>query len=172
MFYDQFDSPLGAIRSVSDGAALSGLYFIDERHAPKPAPDWRLDPRHVVLRACREQIEEYFSGERTCFDLPLAASGTQFQRAVWQALGTIPFGETWSYSQIAVAVGAPKAVRAVGAANGANPISIVVPCHRVIGADGSLTGYAGGLARKRALLELEGALATKVNEPQQLSLLA
>jgi methylated-DNA-[protein]-cysteine S-methyltransferase len=105
-----------------------------------------------------EQLEEYFAGQRTAFDLPLAASGSPFEEAVWGAVATIPYGETRSYGEVARAVGRPDRARAVGSANARNPVAIIVPCHRVIGSDGSLTGYGGGLERKRALLELEGAL--------------
>ena len=114
-------------------------------------------PSAMTSQACA-QLQEYFAGKRTTFDLPLAASGTTFQQQVWQALLTIPYGKTCSYGDIARAIGNPKGVRAVGLANGKNPLAIVVPCHRVIGADGKLTGYAGGLNRKQQLLALEGAL--------------
>ncbi|NCO45642.1 MAG: methylated-DNA--[protein]-cysteine S-methyltransferase, partial [Vibrio sp.] len=109
----------------------------------------------TILINTIKQLDEYFSGKRTIFTLPLAAKGTEFQQSVWQALCKIPYGETWNYQQIAEAIGNPKAVRAVGLANGRNPISIIVPCHRVIGKSGKLTGYAGGLNRKASLLELE-----------------
>jgi methylated-DNA-[protein]-cysteine S-methyltransferase len=113
------------------------------------------DDQHIVLSQTVIQLEEYFAGLRNEFDLPLAAAGTDFQTQVWHALTTIPYGETWSYQELANAIGNPKAVRAVGLANGKNPISIVVPCHRVIGKSGKLTGYAGGVERKQRLLALE-----------------
>ncbi|HVI00310.1 MAG TPA: methylated-DNA--[protein]-cysteine S-methyltransferase, partial [Enhygromyxa sp.] len=116
------------------------------------------DSRHSILRKAAVQLEQWFAGERQAFDLPLAAAGTGFQRTVWSALQAIPFGQTRSYGQLAIDLGRPQASRAVGAANGRNPIPIVVPCHRVIGQDGSLTGYAGGLAAKRWLLAHEGVL--------------
>jgi methylated-DNA-[protein]-cysteine S-methyltransferase len=116
----------------------------------------RLDPRHLILCEAERQLVEYFAGRRTQFDLPLEPRGTEFQRKIWQALKAIPFGQTRSYLDLAKAVGSPRAVRAVGAANGKNPLSIVVPCHRVIGADGRLVGFAGGVETKAKLLALEG----------------
>jgi methylated-DNA-[protein]-cysteine S-methyltransferase len=147
-------TPIGTLRLVSDGGHLMAIEF-EGRHGPG-AEDSEIDD--PVLDACANQLREYFAGERDRFDLPLAPEGTAFQRAVWQALTNIPHGKLCSYSDIAGAIGRPAAVRAVGAANGRNPLPIVVPCHRVIGSDGSLTGYAGGLDIKRGLLELEGAL--------------
>jgi len=116
-----------------------------------------LDPHHPLLLVTEDQLSEYFAGQRTQFDLPLKPRGTQFQMRVWQALREIPFGQTRSYMDLARAIGSPEAIRAVGAANGKNPLSIIVPCHRVIGADGSLTGFAGGLQVKAALLALEAS---------------
>jgi len=116
-----------------------------------------LDPHHPLLLVTEDQLSEYFAGQRTQFDLPLKPRGTQFQMRVWQALREIPFGQTRSYMDLAKAIGSPEAIRAVGAANGKNPLSIIVPCHRVIGADGSLTGFAGGLQVKAALLALEAS---------------
>ena len=155
------DSPLGPLLLAATERGLSGLWFEDQRHLPPwlatraPAPA----TEHPVLAATTRQLLGYFAGERDCFELPLDFAGTEFQQKVWQALLTIPFGETRSYSQIAQQIGSPKAVRAVGAANGRNPIAIVVPCHRVIGADGKLTGYAGGLDRKIWLLQHEQRVA-------------
>jgi methylated-DNA-[protein]-cysteine S-methyltransferase len=127
-------------------------------------------PDHPVLQAARRQLDEYFAGERREFELPLAPRGTEFERHVWQALCTIPFGETRSYAEIAAAIGRPAACRAVGRANGSNPLPIVVPCHRVIGSDGSLTGFGGGLELKRFLLALEGCRAAAGATPPQLGL--
>lgn len=142
-------SPIGDLLLLGDGDALSGLYM--EPWAPAAA--WqRADD---AFTAAREQLDAYFAGELTAFDLPLAPRGTEFQLRVWTALQEIPYGETTSYGALAGRIGAPGAARAVGLANGRNPISIIVPCHRVIGAGGSLTGYGGGLERKRALLDLE-----------------
>jgi methylated-DNA-[protein]-cysteine S-methyltransferase len=146
-------TPLGPVRLGSDGAGLSLLQFEGQRHERAfPAAEQGEDA-HLIAAA--RQLDEYFAGKRKCFDLPLSLHGTAFQRKVWAALCAIGFGETRSYAAIAVAVGSPKAVRAVGSANGRNPVGIIVPCHRVIGSSGALTGYAGGMERKRALLALE-----------------
>jgi methylated-DNA-[protein]-cysteine S-methyltransferase len=156
--YDTLESPLGELLLVGDGRALTGLYMLPQhRHAPSVGAGWRRDP--APFREAAGQLEAYFAGELTAFDLPLAPRGTAFQRDVWAALLEIPYGRTVTYSELAQAVGRPGAARAVGAANGRNPISIVVPCHRVVGAGGALTGYGGGVERKRMLLELE---ATRV----------
>lgn len=146
------DSPVGPLfAAVSDGAVVELGFLGDDD--PSPADGWLRDD--AACDELRSQLEEYFAGERHEFDLPLAPQGTEFQMAVWTALRDIPYGTTASYGDIAAAVGRPKAVRAVGGANNANPISIIVPCHRVIGADGNLTGYGGGLGTKEALLALE-----------------
>jgi methylated-DNA-[protein]-cysteine S-methyltransferase len=150
-------SPVGDIALVGDGEALSGLYMPQHRHRP-PLPEGTVRDDEA-FDAAREQLAAYFAGERTGFDLPVQATGTPFQHEVWQALTEIPYGTTWSYGDLAKRIGNPAAVRAVGLANGRNPVSIVVPCHRVVGANGSLTGYGGGIERKRFLLDLErGAL--------------
>ena len=151
-------SPIGDIALVGDGEGLSGLYMPQHRHRP-PLPESAVRDDDAFA-AAREQLAAYFAGERTAFELPVAPTGTPFQREVWQALTEIPYGTTCSYGELAQRIGKPAAVRAVGLANGRNPVSIVVPCHRVVGADGSLTGYGGGIERKRFLLDLErGALA-------------
>ena len=155
IYYTRCDSPVGTLLLTADEEALTGIHFSGGRRAQTVGADWKEKPGHPVLRKVVRQLDEYFAGKRKTFDLPLAPDGTPFQRAVWKALRAIPYGKTQSYGDIARRIGRPKAVRAVGAANGANPISIVVPCHRVIGADGSLTGYGGGLPRKRRLLALE-----------------
>jgi methylated-DNA-[protein]-cysteine S-methyltransferase len=142
---------------TADERGLTGLYFVGQKYEAVPALDWIEDPRHPVIERARRELAEYFAGARTRFDLPLAPSGTPFQRGVWRALEMIPSGTTTTYGELARALGAPESVRAVGAAVGRNPISIIVPCHRVVGSSGSLTGYAGGLERKRALLTLEGS---------------
>ncbi len=146
------DSPIGPLQLRSDGSHLTAISFPGQHDgtADSAEPD-------KVLCAAGKQLGEYFAGRRKRFDLPLAASGTHFQQRVWQALADIPWGELRSYRDIAHAIGKPGAVRAVGAANGRNPLPIVVPCHRVIGADGSLTGFAGGLECKLQLLTLEGS---------------
>jgi methylated-DNA-[protein]-cysteine S-methyltransferase len=153
-YYSELPSPLGPITLRASSRGLSGIFLENGRHAPPRPADWL--PDHDTLADARTQLAEYFAGARTSFDLALdLSSGTPFQQRVWTALLTIPHGETVSYGEIARRIGQPKAVRAVGLANGRNPICIVVPCHRVIGANGALTGYGGGLDRKQALLTLE-----------------
>ena len=150
-----FDSPVGTLTLVADDAGLIAILWPDDAPGRVRLEDARDDAAHPVLSATAAQLAEYFAGGRTAFDLPLAPRGSDFQRAVWRALDAIPFGETRSYADIARAIGRPGAARAVGAANGRNPISIVTPCHRVVGASGALTGFAGGLATKRWLLAWE-----------------
>ena len=149
-------SPVGELTLVASATGLVAILWENDRPGRVRLNIVGEDGNHPVLRETERQLQQYFAGARTRFDLPLDFSGTDFQKAVWAALLTIPFGETRSYAQIAAQVGSPKAVRAVGAANGRNPISIVAPCHRVIGSNGALTGFAGGLDAKRVLLELEG----------------
>jgi methylated-DNA-[protein]-cysteine S-methyltransferase len=144
------DSPVGPLTLVAEDGLLAGVYLQQHRHAPSLDLPLADAPGQVV-----EQLEAYFTGELRAFDVPLVVGGTGFQREVWAALATIPYGETWSYAKLAAEIGRPRAVRAVGLANGRNPVSIVVPCHRVVGADGSLTGYGGGLAAKQWLLDHE-----------------
>ena len=155
--YTRVDSPVGVLTLAASDAGLHAIEFPANRHPVRRDRDWR-EGDHPLLRRARRQLEEYFAGERRDFDLPLAPRGTPFQRQVWFALAAIPYGTTASYAQLATRVDRPAATRAVGAANGRNPLPIVLPCHRVIGADGSLTGFGGGLPTKRFLLELEGAL--------------
>ncbi|HZP93058.1 MAG TPA: methylated-DNA--[protein]-cysteine S-methyltransferase [Burkholderiales bacterium] len=157
--YTWYESPLGRMLLTAKDDALTGVHFADEKYYPGVDPGWRHDLDALVLRRAAKQLDEYFAGRRRRFDLPLAPQGTPFQRKVWQALTGIGYGTTISYGELACRVGDPGASRAVGAANGRNPISIMVPCHRVIGANGDLTGYAGGLQRKKALLALESAEA-------------
>jgi methylated-DNA-[protein]-cysteine S-methyltransferase len=147
------DSPIGPLTLVATDGALSGLYMETQRHLPDATSFGVRDdgPFDDVTR----QLAEYFAGERTDFDLPLHLEGTGFQRQVWAGLQDIPYGETWSYGQLAARIGSPGASRAVGLANGRNPIGVIVPCHRVVGANGRLTGYGGGLERKQFLLDLE-----------------
>ena len=152
-----YDCPLGRIILAASGERLVGVWFDNQRHLPDFS-NWPQAPTHKVLETTKAQLSDYFAGHRTTFDLPLDLStGTDFQQSVWRALLSIPPGATSSYGAISVMLGNPKAVRAVGGAIGRNPLSIIVPCHRVLGSDGTLTGYAGGLARKTALLQLEGA---------------
>jgi methylated-DNA-[protein]-cysteine S-methyltransferase len=150
--YRSIDSPIGPLALAGRGGVLTHLRMIDQTYEPNRT-DWVPDDR--AFPDAVAQLEAYFAGQRTEFDLELSLAGSEFQRRVWQALLTIPYGETRSYGQIAEQIGASGAARAVGLANGHNPIAIIVPCHRVIGASGSLTGYGGGLDRKRSLLELE-----------------
>ncbi|TAL72628.1 MAG: methylated-DNA--[protein]-cysteine S-methyltransferase [Burkholderiaceae bacterium] len=153
-----FNSPLGPVIVAATDRGVAGVWFEGQRHLPDRSA-WRVDDRHPVLVRAVRQLGEYFAGRRTAFDLPLDLhGGTAFQQSVWQALLRIPRGTTTSYGALSSGIGKPAAVRAVGAAVGRNPIGVIVPCHRVIGSDGSLTGYAGGLDRKAALLELEAAL--------------
>ena len=157
-FYTEFSSPFGVFNLRGTAAGLTGVYMEDHRHGPTPEERaaWIRDDARFA--AARSQLEEYFQGQRTAFDLPLdlaGTGGTSFQRRVWAALGDIPYGATISYGELARRIGQPAAVRAVGLANGRNPLSIIVPCHRVLGTGGALTGYGGGMARKRALLDLE-----------------
>jgi methylated-DNA-[protein]-cysteine S-methyltransferase len=149
------ESPIGRLLLTSDGTRLTGLFMEPSRKAQSCggfAEDVTVEP----LAAAVLQLQEYFAGSRRVFDLPLSLQGTVFQQRVWRVLTEIPYGETWSYGQLARRIGNPNASRAVGLASGRNPISILVPCHRVIGADGSLTGYGGGVERKQWLLAHEG----------------
>jgi methylated-DNA-[protein]-cysteine S-methyltransferase len=154
--YTTVSSPIGELMLCGDDESLTALHL--PGHWAKPAAGWRRDDARFADVA--RQLEEYFAGERTTFDVRLRMQGGPFEREVWEELLRIPYGETTSYGDIAQRVGKPHASRAVGAANGRNPIAIIVPCHRVIGSDGSLTGYGGGLERKRALLDLEAGRAT------------
>ena len=153
--YLYMDSPVGQLQLVADADALVAILWDNEQPNRVKLADLTEDQNHAILLQTRQQLHEYFEGQRRHFDLPLAFSGTEFQKKVWQALLDIPYGETRSYKQIAEQVGNVKAVRAVGAANGKNPISIVAPCHRVIGASGKLVGFAGGLDKKEILLQIE-----------------
>jgi len=151
-------SPLGEVLLAATDAGLAGVWFVEGQMHMPDSSQWLSTEQHPLLLSTTEQLTDYFKGQRQTFDLPLATSwGTPFQRRVWQALLEIPYGKTTSYGQIAYAVGNPKAVRAVGAAIGQNPHSIVVPCHRVLGANGALTGFAGGLERKHYLLQHEAS---------------
>ena len=154
----RYDSPLGPMLLAASDRGLAGVWFEGQKHGPD-ARGWREDAAHPVLRQAVAQLRAYFAGERQDFELPLdLQAGTPFQQSVWSALCAIPRGDTTSYAALARRLGKPQAARAIGAAVGRNPVSIVVPCHRVLGTGGSLTGYAGGLERKTALLQLEGVL--------------
>lgn len=155
MWFDEFDSPVGKLVVAADATGVRHILFERNRHETAGRIGWQRD-REAVAEA-RDQLLAYFAGTRTTFDLKLAPIGTPFQLKVWNALARIPFAQTCSYGDIARTIGEPKAVRAVGAANGRNPLPIALPCHRVIGSDGSLTGFGGGLPIKQFLLEHEGA---------------
>ena len=156
MYYCHVSTPVGELLLAGDGTALRLVAFPKGPHPQEPEAGW--ERREAPFRDALRQLSAYFAGKLRRFDLPLAAEGTEFQQTVWRALQTIPYGETLSYGGLARSIGKPSASRAVGAANGRNPIPIIIPCHRVIGAAGSLTGFGGGLSTKRKLLELEGAL--------------
>jgi methylated-DNA-[protein]-cysteine S-methyltransferase len=158
--FDFVASPLGRIRLTANADGVTSVHFEGERYAPPVHPSWVRDPAHPLIVRAAAQLAAYFAGARRGFDLPLAPAGTPFQKVVWKAIGAVPAGATITYAELARRAGRPGSARAAGAATGRNPIAIVIPCHRIVGADGSLTGYAGGLDRKRALLALErdGAL--------------
>jgi methylated-DNA-[protein]-cysteine S-methyltransferase len=157
--YDFYESPHGRILLVASEEGLSGVYFDGQKYHPRLDAAWRHDARHALLRQAKRELAEYFGGERRRFEIALAPDGTPFQRRVWKAISTVGFGKTITYGELARRAGSPGSARAAGAATGRNPIGIIVPCHRIVGANGSLTGYAGGLEKKRALLALEGATA-------------
>ena len=156
--YDTYDSPHGRMLLVAGDDGLAGVYFDGQKYLPRIGPDWRRDVRHAPLRQAKQELSEYFGGERKRFETALAPVGTPFQQSVWKAISTVGFGETISYRELARRAGCAGSERAAGAATGRNPIGIIVPCHRIVGSDGSLTGYAGGLDRKRALLALESGI--------------
>lgn len=156
ILYRELDSPVGPLTVAATDAGLHAIEFPRNRH-PADREGW-IPGDHRLLDLAARQLDDYFAAKRCVFDLPLAPRGTEFQRTVWMTLAGIGYGETISYAQLAQRVGKPTAMRAVGAANGRNPLPIVLPCHRVIGADGALTGFGGGLPTKQFLLELEGAL--------------
>jgi methylated-DNA-[protein]-cysteine S-methyltransferase len=155
VFFTTLSSPVGELLLTSNGEAITGLFMDKQKDGPKPINDWLRDDDVFVEAA--EQLRAYFAGQLTEFDLPLAPQGTEFQKRVWSELLKIPYGSTIKYGELARRIGNHKASRAVGAANGSNPISIIIPCHRVIGSNGKLTGYGGGIERKKFLLDLEAA---------------
>jgi methylated-DNA-[protein]-cysteine S-methyltransferase len=156
MLYTTITSPIGELLLAGDGQCLTRLSMQQGRHPVSPAPDWQRDD--AAFPEVRQQLAEYFAGTRRRFEVPLELRGNPFEQRVWAALLDIPYGETASYGAVAHRIGRPDASRAVGLANGRNPVAVIVPCHRVIGADGSLTGYGGGLERKRAVLDLEAGV--------------
>lgn len=157
VLYTHIESPIGPIllTATPDGTALTGLYMNEHKHGAEVADNWKHAPDAPVLAEAARQLATYFAGTCQTFDIPLAPTGTEFQKTVWKELQNIGYGETISYGELARRIGNPNAVRAVGLANGRNPLSIVVPCHRVIGADGKLVGYGGGMERKKRLLAFE-----------------
>jgi methylated-DNA-[protein]-cysteine S-methyltransferase len=156
LLYSTWDSPIGKLLAVGDGRSIRGLHMQEGRRRIGVQPGWSGDDG--AFGDLRAQLDEYFAGRRRSFDLPVDLAGSPFQRRVWEALRAIPYGETISYGELARRVHPSASPRAVGTANGRNPVCVIVPCHRVIGADGSLTGYAGGLERKRLLLDLESGV--------------
>jgi methylated-DNA-[protein]-cysteine S-methyltransferase len=157
-FYSHVESPVGRLLMTSDGTALTGLYFHGGPDTPRRDNGWVADDGAPPFQLVRDQLDEYWRGARRAFDLPTRPAGTPFQQRVWQAIAEVPFGTTISYRDLAVRAGSSRGSRAAGLATGRNPISIIIPCHRIVGSNGSLTGYGGGLDRKRLLLELEGVL--------------
>jgi methylated-DNA-[protein]-cysteine S-methyltransferase len=157
--YARLATPLGTLLATAAGGALTGIYFEGRPHAPVIGADWVEDAAAAPLGECAAQLREYFDGVRKTFDLPLTPAGSPFQQRVWIEIARVPYGETITYAELAARAGAPGSARAAGTATGRNPLSIVVPCHRIVGSDGSLTGYAGGVDRKAKLLDIEHALA-------------
>lgn len=158
VFYWELSSPLGELLLVSDGESLTGVYYEDHRRGPARGANWRRDAG--PFKQVQDELAAYFAGELPAFSVSLAPRGSDFQREVWNELRRIPPGKTLTYAELAAKIGRPKAIRAVGAANARNPISIIVPCHRVVGSNGMLTGYAGGLKRKEWLLRHEALAQT------------
>jgi methylated-DNA-[protein]-cysteine S-methyltransferase len=156
--YIRFASPLGPIIAIADDEGLMHVDFVGAKYERAVEAGWVEDPDASPLRECRQQLDEYFAGRRTSFELPLAPRGTDFQKRVWNEIARVPYGKTITYGELARRAGGESHARAAGAATGRNPLGVVVPCHRVVGSDGGLTGYAGGLERKRSLLEREGSL--------------
>jgi methylated-DNA-[protein]-cysteine S-methyltransferase len=153
--YDYYKSPCGRMLLTADEKAITSVSFIGQKYAPRVQRDWQHDARHAPIRQAKRELAEYFGGRRKRFTVKLAPEGTSFQRAVWKAIAQVGFGRTIAYAELARRAGRPGSARAAGAATGRNPIGVIVPCHRIVGSNGSLTGYAGGLAKKRALLALE-----------------
>ncbi len=154
-YYDTFKSPQGEILLVATEGGLAGLYFKGQKYFPKKDKAWQRTPNHAPLRQAKRELAQYFAGRRKRFEVALDPDGTPFQHSVWKQISKVAYGKSATYGELARRAGHAGSARAAGGATGRNPLSIIVPCHRIMGADGSLTGYAGGLARKRALLELE-----------------
>jgi methylated-DNA-[protein]-cysteine S-methyltransferase len=156
-YYSIVKSPINDLLLVADDGALTGLYFAGRDHIPAASKQWKFNAQHPVLKQAAKELQEYFAGKRTEFSVPLRLAGTDFQQRVWREISLIPYGETITYSDLAKRAGAPQAIRAAGAATGRNPVSVIIPCHRVMGKNGSMRGFAGGLDRKRHLLEHENS---------------
>jgi methylated-DNA-[protein]-cysteine S-methyltransferase len=154
-YYDYFQSPHGRMLLVADDNALASVSFAGQKYAPRVDKGWTRDGAHAPIAKAKRELAEYFAGRRKRFSVKLSPQGTPFQRKVWKAIAGVAFGRTIPYAELARRAGRPGSARAAGAATGRNPLGIIVPCHRIVGSNGSLTGYAGGLAKKRALLELE-----------------
>ena len=154
---------VGELLLVANATHLVGIYFANHKHVTKPPGGSKLDPKHPVLLQASKEIQEYLNGTRTTFSIPISFEGTDFQREIWRQIALIPFGQTITYSELALRAKAAKAVRAAGAATGRNPLGIIVPCHRVVGKNGSLTGFAGGLDRKKSLLGLESGRSFRMD---------
>jgi methylated-DNA-[protein]-cysteine S-methyltransferase len=159
--YTTIPSPKGDLMLVASESKLTHIHFVRPGRTPTIEKDWKRDPQHPVLREATKQLNEFFAGKRTKFTIPLHFDGTDFQQRVWQQIARIPHGKTISYSELATRAGKPSAVRAAGSNTGKNPLAIVIPCHRIMGKDGTMTGFGGGLEWKRYLLELEGHTVTK-----------
>ena len=155
--FARYESPLGPMFATAEADGITHIEFVGAKYAPAARADWVEDPDAPDLAACGTQLAEYFAGKRTEFDLPLAPQGSEFQQRVWREIARVPYGKTISYGELAARAGAPGQARAAGAATGRNPVSLVIPCHRIVGSDGSLTGYAGGVERKAKLLDIEHA---------------
>ncbi len=162
--YSIVKSPINDLMLVADEAALIGIYFVGCDHVPAASKHWTLNDGHPVLKQTAQELTESFAGKRESFSIPIRFIGTDFQRKIWEQIAVIPYGETITYTELAKRAGAPEAVRAVGTTTGRNPISIIVPCHRVMGKDGGLCGFAGGLDRKRHLLKIEKSGAASIRE--------
>jgi methylated-DNA-[protein]-cysteine S-methyltransferase len=163
--YDEYRSPQGTMLLAATPKGLAGVYFKGQKHFPK-RPDWQRDARHPLLRRAKRELAEYFAGRRKRFTVALDPQGTPFQRSVWRQIARVGYGDTLTYGELARRAGRPGSARAAGAATGRNPIGVIVPCHRILGSDGSLTGYAGGIVRKRALLTLEGGTSASARGDQ------
>jgi methylated-DNA-[protein]-cysteine S-methyltransferase len=157
-YYDLYESPYGQMLLVAGDDALCGVYFDGQKYHPGIAPEWQRDSRHAQLAQAKRELAEYFGRERRRFDVAVSPEGTPYQQSVWAAISTVGFGETITYGELARRARHPRNARAAGAATGRNPLTIIIPCHRIVGSSGALTGYAGGLDRKRALLTLESPI--------------